>query len=502
MGFKSFLARPFALAIAHSIRRWSANALQEQDKLFQQLIQQGKTTAFGKDHDFQNIHSYDAYTQRVPIRDYEALRPYFDRVKTGEPDVLWPGKPSYFAKTSGTTSGAKYIPITKDSLPNHFGTARNALFNYYAQTGKGAWLDGKVIFLSGSPELEEIAGIPTGRLSGISNHLIPNWLKASQMPSYKTNCIEDWETKLDKIVEETLNQKMTLISGIPPWVQMYYERLLERSGKQYVKDVFPDFSVFVYGGVNFEPYRAKLEALVGKRIDSVETFPASEGFFAFQDSQTQPGLLLNTSSGIFFEFVPAAEVFDEHPTRLSLRDVKLGVQYALIVNSNAGLWGYNIGDTVEFVSLNPYRIKVTGRIKHFISAFGEHVIGKEVDEAMLDTTRALGVKVIEYTVAPQVNPTEGGLPYHEWFVEFDELPSDLHAFSAHLDARMIEQNIYYQDLIDGKVLQPLKVRPMQHGAFREYMKTQGKLGGQNKVPRLSNDRKIADELLKFLNPNT
>ncbi|MBV6427887.1 MAG: hypothetical protein KIPDCIKN_02410 [Haliscomenobacter sp.] len=501
MGFKSTIARPFAHLIARRIERWSANALDEQTKILNTLIAKGRVTAYGKDHDLGRVRDYADFKNCVPIRDYEGMRPYVDRIKAGETDVLWPGKPRYFAKTSGTTSGVKYIPISNDSLPNHFGTARDALFNYYARTGNGAWLDGKVIFLSGSPELDEIAGIPTGRLSGISNHLIPAWLKTNQMPSYATNCIEDWETKLDRIVEETLSQQMTLISGIPPWVQMYYERLIDRSGKRFVKDIFPHYSVFVYGGVNFEPYRAKLEDLVGKRLDSVETYPASEGFIAFQDSQTEPGLLLNTSSGIFFEFVPANEVFNENPTRLRLHEVEPGVNYALIINSNAGLWGYNIGDTVEFVSTKPYRIRVTGRIKHFISAFGEHVIGKEVEEAMLQATRDAGVQVVEFTVAPQVNPPEGGLPYHEWLVEFDRLPSNLEGFAATLDELMIRQNIYYQDLIEGKILRPLRITPLRRDAFREYMKSEGKLGGQNKVPRLSNDRKIADAMTHYVLPN-
>jgi GH3 auxin-responsive promoter len=494
MGFRSRIIRPFAKKIARDIQRWSAHAVQEQEQIFNRLIEVGKTTAFGKAHGFDQIRSYQDYIERVPIRDYEGIKPYIERIKAGEQDVLWRGKPAYFAKTSGTTSGVKYIPISKDSIPNHFGSARNALFNYFAQTGNGAWLDGKVIFLSGSPELGETAGIPTGRLSGISNHMIPAWLKTNQMPSYETNCIEDWESKLDKIVSETLSQNMTLISGIPPWVQMYYERLLERSGKKRVLDIFPNFSVFVYGGVNYEPYRAKLEELVGASIPSVETYPASEGFIAFQDSQTEPGLLLNSASGIFFEFVPAEEIFNENPTRLWLKDVQVGVNYALIINNNAGLWGYNLGDTVQFVSTNPHRLVVSGRIKHFISAFGEHVIGKEVEEAMLQVCKEQGVKVVEFTVAPQVNPPTGGLPYHEWLVEFDQVPENLPAFAARLDELMIVQNIYYQDLIEGNILKPLVITPLQRDAFREYMKSQGKLGGQNKVPRLANDRVIADGL--------
>jgi hypothetical protein len=494
MGFKSFFLRTWANQVSKQIGRWSANALKEQENIFTQIIQRGCDTQFGIDHDFANIKSYEDFKQRVPVRDYEGLKTYFDRVVAGESNVLWPGRPSYFAKTSGTTSGVKYIPITSDSLPNHFGSARNALFHYFGQTGRGKWLDGKIIFLSGSPSLDDTNGVPTGRLSGISNHLVPAWVKRSQMPSYETNCIDSWEEKLDKIVEETLHQKMTLISGIPPWVQMYYERLLEVSGKSTIKEIFPDFSMFVYGGVNYEPYRAKLEELVGGQVDSVEIYPASEGFLAFQDIPGERGMFLNIASGLFFEFIPVNELGNEHPTRLRLHDVQCGVNYLLILNTNAGLWGYNIGDTVEFVSTNPYRIIVTGRVKHYISAFGEHVIGKEVDEAMQLTCKALDTRVVEFTVAPQVTPLEGGLPYHEWWVEFDEIPADLDRFAQFLDREMVKQNIYYDDLIQGSVLKPLVIRVLKKDSFRAYMKAQGKLGGQNKVPRLSNDRKIVSAL--------
>jgi len=494
MGFKSFIIKPLADKIARDIDRWAANAAAAQERVFHNLIQTGRRTAFGKDHGFDKINGYEAFREQVPIRDYEGLKGYIGRIKQGEPDVLWKGRPKYFAKTSGTTSGVKYIPLTKDSLPNHFGSARNALFNYYARTGNGSFLDGRMIFLSGSPELEEVGGIPTGRLSGIVNHQVPSWLRTNQMPSYETNCIEEWEDKVEAIVEETLKQDMRLISGIPPWVQMYYERLLERSGKKTIKALFPNYSVFVYGGVNFEPYRDKLEELVGQRIDSVETYPASEGFIAFQDRQDEAGLLLNADSGIFFEFVPLEEIHNDKPTRLWLKDAEPGVNYALIINNNAGLWGYNLGDTVEFVSLSPPRLKVTGRIKHFISAFGEHVIGKEVEEALMAAARRHGASIVEFTVAPQVNPPEGGAPYHEWFVEFGQAPANLEAFAAEVDREMVKQNIYYQDLIAGNILQPLKIRALQQGAFRKYMKTQGKLGGQNKVPRLSNDRKVAEGL--------
>ena len=492
MGLRATLIRPFAHYVARRIDRMAANALADQEKIFRQLLTRAGNTAFGRDHRFSEIRTYADFTRAVPLRDYEDLKPYIERVKRGEPDILWPGRPAYFAKTSGTTSGAKYIPMSRESTPLHFGTARDAVFNYFARTGRGRWLDGKLIFLSGSPELEEVAGVPTGRLSGISNHLVPAWLRTNQMPSWKTNCIEDWESKLDHIVEETVNADMRLISGIPPWVQMYYERLLERTGKRTVLEIFPDYSVFVYGGVNFEPYRAKLEALVGGSIDTVETYPASEGFIAFQDTfPASGGLLLNTDAGMFFEFIPADEIFNENPSRLQLKDVEPGVNYALVMNTNAGLWGYSIGDTVQFVSKNPYRLVVSGRVKHFISAFGEHVIGKEVEEALLPVANAARVRIVEFTVAPQVNPPEGGLPYHEWFVEFDNAPASLHEFALDVDTRLRAQNIYYDDLITGNVLRPLIIRPVRRDAFREYMKAEGKLGGQNKVPRLANDRKIA-----------
>ena len=497
MNYKSFLIKPFAKKIAKNISKWSKEAPAAQEKVLQYLLKNAKKTAFGKDHNFDSINSYEAFKANVPIRDYEGIKNYIERIKNGEQDILWKGRPKYFAKTSGTTSGVKYIPLTKESIPNHFGTARNAMFNYFARTGNGSFFEGKMIFLSGSPELTEVGGIKTGRLSGIVNHQVPSWLRTNQLPSYPTNCIEEWEEKLEKIVEETIDQDMRMISGIPPWVQMYYERLLEKSGKKYIEDLFPNFSMFAYGGVNFKPYKSKLEELVGQQIDGLETYPASEGFIAFQDGEEGEGLLLNANSGIFFEFVPTEEIFNDSPTRLSLKDIELGVNYAIILNTNAGLWGYNIGDTVQFISKNPYRLLVTGRIKHFISAFGEHDIGKEVDEALMKVANGEGIKIVEFPVAPQITPNNGELPYYEWFIEFDILPNNLNAFSKKVDQEMIQQNIYYEDLIVGNILQPLKITPMQRDAFRKYMKSQGKLGGQNKVPRLSNDRKIADLLQAY-----
>lgn len=493
MGIRATLAKPFAAYIDGQTRKWSAQPELYQKKVFESLIARARHTLFGKDHGFQDIHNFDAFRKQVPIRDYESLKPYVEKVLVGEPDILWPGKPAYFAKTSGTTSGTKYIPLTKESIPNHINGARNALLNYVLESGKSAFLDGGLIFLSGSPELDEKAGIKTGRLSGIVNHHVPGYLRSNQKPSYNTNIIEDWEQKLDKIIEETLHEDMTLISGIPPWVQMYFDRIQAKTGKK-IKDVFPNFSVFVYGGVNFEPYRAKLFESIGKTIDSVETYPASEGFIAYQDSQRAEGLLLLLNAGIFFEFIPADEYGKEGARRLTIGEVELGKNYALTINNNAGLWGYSIGDTIKFVSKNPYRIVVTGRIKHFISAFGEHVIGEEVERAMKDTMQQFPeAELVEFTVAPNVSPAEG-MPHHEWLIEFSRMPSDTDAFALALDRRLRELNVYYDDLISGSILRTLKMTLLKRNAFIDYMKSLGKLGGQNKVPRLSNDRSVADTL--------
>lgn len=490
------MSKPLAAWVVGQQRKWSADAVRTQQRVFRQLIDGATHTRFGKDHRFHAVRTYEDFKRYVPVRDYEQLSPYIQRVVKGEENVLWKGKPVYFAKTSGTTSGVKYIPITRDSIPNHINSARDALLSYVHETGNGAFLDQKLIFLSGSPEMERKNGIYTGRLSGIVNHHVPGYLRTNQLPSYATNCMEDWETKLEKIIDETLPQPMSLISGIPPWVQMYFDRIRERTGKP-IKDVFPDFSLLVYGGVNFEPYRAKLYETIGRKVDSIETYPASEGFIAYQDSQREEGLLLLLNSGIFFEFIPAEQYFSENPRRLSIGEVELGVNYALVINSNAGLWGYSIGDTVKFVSRNPYRLVVSGRVKHFISAFGEHVIGEEVEKAMKAAmARHPEVELVEFTVAPQVNPP-AGLPHHEWLVEFATPPKDLQAFAKDLDQHLQSLNVYYDDLISGHILENLRITVLPKDAFRNYMKSLGKLGGQNKVPRLANDRTIADALGKL-----
>lgn len=492
MSIKSFFAKQFAKKIHEKTQKWAKNPIETQEKVFKNLILEAKETAFGKDHNFSQIKSFSDFAKQVPVRDYEALKPYVEKVVKGEENILWKGKPLYFAKTSGTTSGAKYIPLTSASMPFHIEAARNAILSYIHETGNADFVSGKMIFLQGSPILEEKNGIQFGRLSGIVAHFVPKYLQKNRMPSWETNCIDDWETKVDAIVEETFDKNMTIISGIPSWVQMYFEKLKQKGGKP-VGEIFKNFNLFIYGGVNFEPYRAKFENLIGRKVDSIELFPASEGFFAYQDSQKEKGMLLLLNAGIFYEFIKADEFFNENARRYTIGEVQLGINYVLIISTNAGLWGYNIGDTVQFTSLKPYRVIVSGRIKHYISAFGEHVIGKEVEEALKEAMENSSVRVNEFTVAPQIAPNEG-LPYHEWFIEFENEPENMDDFILKIDNAMRKQNIYYDDLIVGNVLRKLVITKVSKNGFQDYMKSIGKLGGQNKIPRLSNDRNIADKL--------
>ncbi|WP_130734822.1 GH3 auxin-responsive promoter family protein [Flavobacterium sp. J27] len=500
MSIKTLAAKVFAKQIYKKNQKWITNPITTQKKVFEELIKTAQNTIFGKDHSFESIHSYEDFVKQVPIRDYEALKPYIERVIKGEENILWKDKPLYFAKTSGTTSGAKYIPITKESMPFHIEAARNAILTYIHTTGKTNFVDGKMIFLQGSPILEEKNGIKLGRLSGIVAHFVPKYLQKNRMPSWETNCIEDWETKVNAIVDETIQENMTVISGIPSWVQMYFEKLKENTN-QPVGTIFKNFNLFIYGGVNYEPYRAKFENLIGRKVDSIELFPASEGFFAYQTQnyhkKNDEGMLLLLNAGIFYEFIKANEIQLNNkgfePKRYTIGEVELGVNYVMIISTNAGLWGYNIGDTVQFTSLQPYKVIVSGRIKHFISAFGEHVIAKEVEKALEEAIVGTEIQVNEFTVAPQITPKEG-LPYHEWFIEFENEPVDIHEFALKIDASMRKQNIYYDDLIVGKVLRTLIVSKVEKNGFQDYMKSIGKLGGQNKIPRLSDNRNIADQL--------
>jgi hypothetical protein len=496
---KEKAVKVYAKYVVWKTSKWAAYPHKTQKKVFKKLLAKGKNTRFGKEHSFDKIVNHEDFSKQVPVRDYEGLKKYIKSITVGEKDVLWPGRPIYFAKTSGTTSGEKLIPITKESMPYHVKGSVEATMHYINETSNTSFLNKKIIFLQGSPVLEETKGIKTGRLSGIVAHYIPSFLRQNTMPSWKTNCIEDWEQKVLEISYETLKEDMAAIGGIPPWVVMYFEKLLEITGKKTIKQIFPNFSLFVYGGVNYSPYKESFRQLIGKEIDSIEYYPASEGFFAYQDLQENEGLLLQLNSGIFYEFIEIDEMKKNCPKRLTIKEVKKGTNYVLVVSTNAGLWGYNTGDTVKFTSLIPARVKVTGRYKHFISAFGEHVIGSEVEKALRETLINQKISLKEFTVAPNVNPKKG-LPFHQWWIEFDEQVSQekIKKIEKEIDRNLQGLNSYYKDLIQGKVLKPLEVVVVKKGGFKSYMESIGKLGGQNKLPRLSNDRKIADQLINYM----
>ncbi|MGZ5273916.1 MAG: GH3 auxin-responsive promoter family protein [Kaistella sp.] len=492
----NFIKKKIALLWAKNhvknTENFKQNAVEDQEKLLLSLVKTAEKTLFGREHQFESIHTVEDFQNQVKIADYEDLKPYIEKVKKGQRNILWTETPEYFAKTSGTTSGSKYIPISKEGMPYQLAAAQSAIFHYISQKNNSDFVAGKMIFLQGSPELEEINGIKTGRLSGIVAHHIPNYLQKNRLPSEKTNLIEDWETKVDEIVKETEKENMTLISGIPPWLIMYFEKLIERNGNK-ITELFPNLQLIITGGVNFEPYREKMNELLGKPVDTIQTFPASEGFFAFQNDYQNDGLLLLTNHGIFYEFIPLEEFGKPESKRLTLKDVELNKDYALILTTNSGLWAYSIGDVVRFISKNPYRIVVSGRTKHFTSAFGEHVIAFEVEEAMKATVEKFPAQITEFHLAPQVNPDEG-LPYHEWFVEFEREPENLENFRKNLDDEMRKRNTYYDDLIAGNILKPLVISKLKRNAFQDYARSEGKLGGQNKIPRLANDRKIGDFL--------
>ena len=495
---KGFLAKLFSKFINYKNKDWIKNPTKYQNLVFKELIKKGSKTQFGVDNDFKNIKSYNDFVEKVKVRDYEDIKIYIDKVLDGEKNILWPGRPLYFAKTSGTTSGIKYIPITNDSINTHINSARDSILNYIHKSGNTKIAYGKHLFIQGSPILKKENGILLGRLSGIAAHYVPKYMLKNRRPSWKTNSIQDWEKKIDEIVNETIDKNMTIIAGIPSWVQMYFEKILSKS-KEKIGHQFPNFSLFIYGGVNFEPYRLIFDKLIGRNIDTIEVYPASEGFIAYQDELNDKSLLLLVNNGIFYEFIEASTFNDNNTKRFSLKEVKKGVNYVIIISTTAGLWAYNIGDTVKFTSLNPYRIIVTGRINHFISAFGEHVIGSEVEKALsfgLKKHKA-NIFVREFTVAPKIDPKKG-LSYHKWFIEFDEIPEDLKILEKEIDFSLQGQNIYYKDLIKGKILRRLVIKAVEKNSFSKYMKHIGKLGGQNKVPRLSNDYNIASYLEKFV----
>jgi hypothetical protein len=476
----------------------AADPATAQRKCFDHLIRCGKKTVFGREHGFDRIKTHADFVREVPIMDYEKLYPYIQRILEGEKDVLWPGRPVALASTSGTSMGPiKYIPVTKASAPAYRKTSRDSVLAYTARTGNAGVLAGKMIFMSQNPERDSVAGIPVAPISGVSMARVPRFFRKNLLPSPRVACIENWDEKMNAILDEAIEQNVTLIGGIPPWLLLFFEHIRQRTGKK-VGELFPGLGVLVHGGVNFEPYQSAMEDAIGRPVDFIETYAATEGFIAFQDNVPFPGMLINLMGNLFYEFIPADEMTARNPSRLRLEEVETGQNYGILLTSTAGLWAYDIGDMVTFVSKNPYRLSVAGRSKHFISAFGEHVITEQVESALVEVLALMRLEVNDFTVSPCMKPLDGGLGYHEWFIEFKASPEKIDHFSAELDARMRQKNMIYDDLVSRKAIRPLKVRPVRRHGFKDYMDAIGRLGGQNKVPRLLNDRRVADALSRYI----
>jgi hypothetical protein len=496
MGLRGQIARPITNRIERRLRHWAAQPHQYQMQYFRLLLETAPKTTYGQALGIENGMDYTAYRDCVPLVDYEDLKPYVERIMAGERDVLWPGVPDYLIMSSGTTSGKKYIPATPQGIRAILRGTTDAFCSYIARSRHHDIWDGKTLPLTGSPALTMMGDVPSARVSGLLNHFLPCYARWNRVPSWETNCIADFEPKLSRILDETIEQDVRAITGLPVWLNLLFKRLYERTGKKVI-EIWPNLQVMLYGGLQVDPYKAGLLEAIGQDIDFVEVFNASEGFFAFEDNFENLGLLLHMHTGFFYEFMPADAYRAGKVQRLPLQDIELDVDYGLVLNSVSGLWGYNLGDTVRFTSREPYRLVFTGRLAHFTSAFNEHVIQFEVERAIRQAMEQEGGVVSEFTVAPQLHPIAGP-PYHEWFVEFAALPDDLEAFRLKLDTVMQTGNHLYRELVTAQAMRPLKLSLLEPDSFLHHLKSIEQVGDQHKVPRLKNDRSIADAMAPYM----
>ena len=493
MGISSFIIKTLSRKTFKRVIGEQSLAISNQNALFKKIISRGVNSLFGKNLDIKANLDYDSFSKLVPISTYEDYRDYISLISHGKKNILTHGRPMCFAITSGTTSGTKYIPLTKEMWRHQSNSIKDLLLLYAHQTSNYDYVRSGMMFIQGSPELKYFNQVPFGRLSGIAARHVPFFLKNNRYPSMATNKIPNWNDKINAIVSETHNKKMKIIGGIPPWVMTYFDCLLEYTGKHHVKEVFPDLSLYIHGGTSFDAYRKTFLNTCGP-IDTLEVYPASEGFFAFQNNLYDESLLLLINRGVFYEFITLSNFQKKKMERIPLEGVELNIDYVLIVTTVAGLWAYNTGDTVRFVSKNPYKIVFSGRASQFCSAFGEHVIEKEIQAALKIAVKNVGGTVSEFSVCPKVGSGRE-TSRHEWFIEFLEKPKSITDFEAVLQNSMKKQNIYYKDLFDSGVIGVLKIILVKKGGFSSYMKSIGKFGGQNKCPHLLNDRRIADFLL-------
>jgi len=475
-----------------------------QEEWFKKLLHAGKETEFGKKYDFSSIRTYDQFSSRVPINSYESLKPYIDRLRQGEQNLLWPSDIKWFAKSSGTTAGkSKYIPVSKHALEEcHFKGGKDMLSIYINNHPNSLIFDGRSIGMGGSHNISAVNNEEyyDGDLSAILIENLPFWAQILRTPNREIALMDEWESKIEKMAWSTMDENVTSLSGVPSWTLLLVKKILDISGKQYIKEVWPNLEAFIHGGVKLDPYRDQFKELVGPSgINYQETYNASEGFFGIQDRTDSPELLLMLDYGIFYEFIPMTEIDQEHPQVISLGNVRVGVNYALLITTNAGLWRYKIGDTIEFTNTNPYRFMITGRTKYFINLAGEEIILDNAERALLIACKKTNAIVDEYMAGP-ADIADGDEAKHEWLFEFIKAPHDLAVFGDALDNALKSLNSDYEaKRYRNLILQPPLIHSLPKGTFYEWLKSKGKLGGQHKIPRLLNKRPIIDEVLKLRN---
>ena len=497
MNFFDFLLSGFIIAKHKPIGRMLKDPVTCQENLMHHFLNIAKETVFGKDHSFHKIKNYEEFKKYIPLRNYEGLLPYIERIKAGEANILWKGRPAFLGKTSGTTSKTKFIPVTGNSLHNQVGAPQYAALNYSYRYKKYSFLKGKVLIFSDGHFFENTGDIKTAPISTIANSCVPKIYHRVRLPSDKINAIYDYEKRIDAMINESAAKDVRTIVAMPVWLLVYLRALKKNTGKEF-KDLFPKFQLLMLSGMDYEPFLPEIKKYINMPFDVLETYPSTEGFIAYQDKLGERGMQLVLNNGLFFEFVRVDQLHLENPPRVSLKDVVIGVNYSLVLNTNAGLWGYLNGDTVRFKSLFPHRIEITGRTTQYISAFGEHVTVEEADKSIAETAIACDATIVEYTVSPNIK-ADGARPYHEWFIEFGTAPRDLSVFAERLDKKICERNFSYKDVVVHKAISPLKITVVPPGGFERYLCVAGKTSLQQKIPHVSNDNKFTQHLIGILN---
>jgi len=487
----------------HQIELFLKYPHEVQEEWVYKLIATAQNTEWGKKYDYKSIKTIDQYKERVPVQEYDSIKPYVERLRNAEQNLLWPTEIKWFSKSSGTTSDkSKFIPVSQEALEeSHYKGGKDVLTIYCNNNPDTKLFTGKGLTLGGSHQSNNLSNDSYyGDLSSILIQNAPFWVDLIRTPVRSIALIDEFEKKMSKIIEATLEENVTNIAGVPSWILVLLKRVLETTGKQNVLEVWPNLELFIHGGINFEPYRKQYELLLpGNGMNYLETYSASEGFFGVQDQKGISDMLLMLDYGIYYEFIPMEELEKDHPNTLSLEQVEVGKNYALVISTNAGLWRYKIGDTIQFTSIDPYRIKVTGRTKQFINAFGEELIIDNAERAIEIACSKSGASVKDYTAGPiYMNGDDSGA--HEWLVEFDQKPADLNEFGKLLDAalKMLNSDYEAKRKADLALKGPV-IKELEQGSFFNWMKSRGKLGGQNKVPRLSNDRRYIEEIYKMIN---